>query len=114
VAHDAHNIVVVGTNPADMLACVRCLEEMGGGLVAAAGGSVVARLGLPVCGLISTQDFETVRRQLDEVNGAAQSLGCPLPAPFGTLSFLCLTVIPELRITDRGVLDVDAQELVTF
>ncbi len=114
VAHDAHNLVVAGTNPGDMLACVRALEQMGGGLVVVSAGSVLARLPLQVAGLVSTQDFRTVRRQLDEVTGAARSLGCALPAPFGTLSFLCLSVIPELRITDRGVFDVVRQQIIAL
>ena len=112
VAHDAHNLVVAGTNPADMLTCVRTLEEMGGGLVVVSAGSVVARLPLQLAGLVSTHNFPTVRRRLGEVTKAARSLGCTLPAPFGTLSFLCLSVIPELRITDHGVLDVVGQRLV--
>jgi len=114
VAHDAHNLVVAGTNPRDMLVCVRVLAEMGGGLVVVSAGSVVARLPLAVAGLISTEHFQTVRGQLDQVTQAAQSLGCPLPAPFGTLSFLCLSVIPELRITDRGVLDVTKQQIIAL
>ncbi|UCC29829.1 MAG: adenine deaminase [Phycisphaerales bacterium] len=112
VAHDAHNLVTAGTNPGDMLACVRTLEEMGGGLVVVSAGSVVARLPLQVAGLVSTENSRTVRRQLGELTEAARSLGCTLPAPFGTLSFLCLSVIPELRITDRGVLDVVGQRLI--
>jgi adenine deaminase len=112
VAHDAHNLVITGTNPRDMTACARALEECGGGFVAVSAGSVVARLPLPVAGLLSTRDFHTVRRELDQVTQAARSLGCRLPAPFGTLSFLCLSVIPELRITDRGVFDVLAQQVV--
>jgi adenine deaminase len=114
VAHDAHNLVVVGTSPAEMLACARSLMEMGGGFVVISGGSVAARLPLSVAGLISSKDYQTVRRQLDELTAAARSLGCPLPAPFGTLSFLCLSVIPELRITDRGLFDVANQQVVTF
>ncbi len=114
VAHDAHNLVVAGTNAADMLICARALEEMGGGFVVVSDGSVVARLPLGVAGLMSTQGFRSVRRQLDEVTEAARSLGCPLPAPFGTLSFLCLSVIPELRITDRGVFDVVRQKAITL
>lgn len=114
VAHDAHNLVVAGTNPGDMLVCAHALKDMGGGFVVVSCGSVVARLPLEVMGLVSTQDYPTVRRQLDEVTEAARSLGCPLPAPFGTLSFLSLSVIPELRITDRGVFNVASQQVVTL
>ncbi len=112
VAHDSHNLVVAGTNARDMLACVRALAEHGGGFVAASGGTVRALLPLPVAGLLSLQDADTVCRQLDEVNHAAHALGCPLEAPFGTLSFLALPVIPELRITAQGVFDVREQRFV--
>ncbi len=114
VAHDAHNLVVAGTTTGDMLACALALAETGGGFVVAAEGSIVARLPLPVAGLLSTHDHRTVLEELNEVTQAARNLGCTLPTPFGTLSFLCLTVIPELRITDRGLLDVTRQELVSF
>lgn len=112
VAHDAHNLVVAGTTTGDMLACARALAETGGGFVVAADGSIVARLPLPVAGLLSTHDHRTVLEELNEVTQAARNLGCTLPTPFGTLSFLCLSVIPELRITDRGLLDVTRQEFV--
>jgi len=112
VAHDSHNLVVAGTNATDMLACARALEETGGGFVAAAGGVITAMLPLPVAGLLSTKPAEEVRRQLREVRAAARELGCPLATPFGTLSFLPLSVIPELRITDQGLFDVGQQEFV--
>ena len=92
----------------------RALEECGGGFVVVSEGSVLARLPLAVAGLMSTESCQTVRRQLDEVTAAAHSLGCSLPAPFGTLSFLSLSVIPELRITDRGVFDVMTQKFLTL
>ncbi len=113
VAHDSHNLIVAGTNPEDMLVCVRALQESGGGFVVAAEGAVRARLPLPVAGLLSTADADTVCRQLREVREAAQTLGCELPAPFGTLSFLALPVIPELRITDQGLFDVRSQQFVS-
>lgn len=106
VAHDSHNLIVVGTNPQDMLACVQALARSGGGFVAAADGQVLAELPLPVAGLMSTSDVHTVRHQLQHLHTAAQSLGCPLPSPFATLSFLPLPVIPELRVTPRGLFDV--------
>lgn len=113
VAHDAHNLVIAGTNAADMLACTRALAEMGGGLVVSSAGAIKARLPLPVAGLVSDRDHRSVRSQLDEVTAAARNLGCPLDAPFGTLSFLSLSVIPELRITDRGLFDVTKQQIVS-
>jgi adenine deaminase len=112
VAHDSHNLVVAGTNSADMLACVRALEKSGGGFVVASGGQVVAELPLAIAGLISTEPAEVVCRQLEAVNAAARALGCPLSAPLGTLSFLALPVIPELRITDQGLFDVVGQRFV--
>jgi adenine deaminase len=112
VAHDSHNLIVVGTDPGDMLLCTRALSEMAGGFVVAAGGQVRARLPLPFAGLLSVENTEAVCRQLDEVRVAAAELGCTLPAPFGTLSFLALPVIPELRITDQGLYDVARQQFV--
>jgi adenine deaminase len=114
VAHDSHNLIVAGTNARDMLTCVRALEHSGGGFVVAAGGEVRACLPLPVAGLLSTQSADTVCSQLREVCDAARALGCRLPEPFGTLSFLALPVIPELRITDRGMFDVRQQEFVSL
>lgn len=114
VAHDAHNLVLAGTHPRELLICAKALEEAGGGFVVVSEGVVVARLPLAFGGIVSTRGFPEVRRQLDEVIGAARALGCTLPAPFGTLSFLSLSVIPELRITDRGLLDVNRQELLTL
>jgi adenine deaminase len=112
VAHDSHNLIIAGTSAADMLVCAQALAEHGGGFVVAAHGAVQAILPLPVAGLLSVESAETVCRQLDEVNHAAAVLGCPLEAPFGTLSFLALPVIPELRITTRGVFDVAKQEFI--
>jgi adenine deaminase len=112
VGHDAHNLMVAGTNAGDMIACARVIEEMGGGFAVVADGAVTARMALPVAGLMSTEPAETVCAQQREVNAAAAELGCGLPAPFGTLSFLPLSVIPALRITDDGLFDVNAFELV--
>lgn len=112
VAHDSHNLIVVGTNPQDMLACVQALARSGGGFVVAAGGQLLAELPLPVAGLMSTQDVHAVRDRLQQLHAAAHSLGCALPSPFATLSFLPLPVIPELRITPRGLFDVCRQQFV--
>jgi len=113
VAHDSHNLIVAGTNSRDMLACVRSLAASGGGFVAASDGEVRASLPLPVAGLLSVEPAEVVCRQLAEVYAAAHSLGCDLASPFGTLSFLALPVIPELRITDQGLFDVVRQRFVS-
>ncbi len=112
VAHDSHNLIVAGTNPRDLLLCVRALEESGGGWVVASGGAVRACLPLPVAGLLSTASVDEVCRGLEELHGVTRQLGCGLPYPFGTLSFLALPVIPELRITDQGLFDVGRQQFV--
>lgn len=112
VAHDSHNLIIAGTNPHDMLVCAQALAECGGGFVVASGGEVRARLPLPLAGLLSLETAETVCRQLAEVESAARALGCNVPCPFGVLSFLALSVIPELRITDQGLWDVLAQRFV--
>jgi adenine deaminase len=95
-----------------MLACVEALACNGGGFVAAAGGQLLAELPLPVAGLMSTQDAYAVRDRLQQLHAAARSLGCTLPSPWASLSFLPLPVIPELRITPRGLFDVCRQQFV--
>jgi len=107
VAHDAHNIIVVGTNDRDMLVAVRTLEKMGGGYVAVADGKVAAALALPIAGLMSDQPARTVVVGLKKLLEKAHTWGCRLDNPFITLSFLALPVIPELKITDQGLIDVN-------
>ncbi|MCX6894328.1 MAG: adenine deaminase [Verrucomicrobia bacterium] len=105
VAHDAHNVVVVGTNDADIVRVIQELEKLQGGQVAVADGVVTAELGLPVAGLVSDQPLDEVMRRIDGLNAAAHALGCDLEAPFMTLSFLSLSPIPELKLTDQGLID---------
>jgi adenine deaminase len=112
VAHDSHNLIIAGTNARDLLACAKALAESGGGFVVASGGEIRARLPLPLAGLLSLQSADTVGQQLHEVESAARALGCEVPCPFGILSFLALSVIPELRITDQGLWDVGMQQFV--
>lgn len=112
VAHDAHNVIAVGVDDADIRAAVTAFHAMGGGLVAAAGGEARARLALPVAGLMSPEPLETVRRGLDRLNAVGRDLGGRLRDPFMTLSFLALPVIPALKLTDRGLVDVDRFEVV--
>jgi adenine deaminase len=114
VAHDSHNLILAGTNARDLLTCARALEESAGGFVVAADGEVKALLPLPLAGLLSVEQAETVCRHLEEVERAAQALGCSVPCPFGILSFLALSVIPELRITDQGLWDVAAQQFIRY
>jgi adenine deaminase len=112
VAHDAHNIGVVGTSDADMLRAVNAVAEMQGGLAVVRDGEVIGRLPLPIAGLMSDLPFEQVARGLEEVESAALSLGCTVRRPFMSLSFLALSVIPSLKLTERGLVDVDAWRLV--
>ncbi|MEY2537715.1 MAG: adenine deaminase [Verrucomicrobiota bacterium] len=105
VAHDAHNVVVVGTNDADIISAVKALEEMRGGQVVVADGKVEASLPLPIAGLVSDQPLETVIDKIAELNAAAARLGCRLDAPFMTLSFMSLSPIPALKLTDQGLVD---------
>ena len=112
VAHDAHNIVVVGVDDHDMARAVRRLYELGGGVVVVERRGVRAEVPLPVAGLLSTAPLADVVRRSRECVEAARRLGCTLPSPFQTLSFLALSVIPKLKITDRGLVDVDRFEVV--
>jgi adenine deaminase len=106
VAHDSHNIIVAGVDDDDMKAAVKGVVETGGGLTVACNGEIKARLPLPIAGLMSRQALEKVRRQIDKLIDAAIGLGCRAPDPFMTLSFLALPVIPELKLTDKGLFDV--------
>ncbi len=106
VAHDSHNIIVAGTNDADMMAAARAVAESGGGLAVVDGGKVMERLPLPVAGLLSDEPLESVRSRMDGLLKAARALGSPLANPFMVLSFLALPVIPALKLTDRGLVDV--------
>ena len=112
IAHDSHNIVAVGASDEDIFTAVREIERLGGGLVVAAGGKVLASLALPIAGLLSDEPLEVVVEKLDRVERAAADLGTALPSPFSTLSFLALPVIPELRVTDLGLVDVNQFRLI--
>ena len=112
VAHDAHNIVVVGMNDADMVRAVDRLAELGGGIVAVDNGEVLAELPLPVGGLLSDLPLADVVERSRACTEAALRLGCRGATPFLTMSFLALSVIPSLKITDQGLVDVDRFELV--
>jgi adenine deaminase len=114
VAHDSHNIVLVGTNDADMLKAVEVIHAMRGGLVAVLEGKVLASLSLPIAGLMSEASVAQVDLQLAALLRAAKNLGCKIPDPFMTLSFLSLPVIPELKITDRGLVDVNQFKFVSL
>ncbi len=112
VAHDAHNIVVVGVDDNDMARAVQRLVELGGGIVAVESRGVRAELPLPVAGLLSDAPLAEVVAQSRACNDAAAALGSQVATPFLTLSFLALSVIPKLKITDHGLVDVDRFEIV--
>ncbi len=105
VAHDAHNVVVVGTNDPDIARAIEELERMKGGQVAVEQGEVKAALALPIAGLVSDRPLEEVMKRIADLNAAAHALGCDLEAPFMSLSFLSLSPIPELKLTDQGLID---------
>ena len=113
VAHDSHNIIVVGCDEASMATAVNSLVEAGGGLSVVQNSTVLARLPLPVAGLLSDAPLEDVVGGVEELNHAYFELGGTLPNPFMALSFLALPVIPELRITDRGLVDVRKFDFVS-
>ena len=112
VAHDSHNIIAVGTNDFDILKAIEEIERLQGGLVACVNHKVLASLPLPVAGLLSPEPLEVVVAQFEKLEKVAASLGNLPPAPFSILSFLALPVIPELRLTDLGLVDVVAFKLI--
>jgi adenine deaminase len=112
IAHDSHNIVAVGTSDEDIFTAVKEIEKLQGGLVVLAGGKVLASLALPIAGLLSDEPLEVVVSKLEKLEQLAQDLGITLPSPFSTLSFLALPVIPELRLTDLGLVDVNKFRLI--
>lgn len=112
VAHDSHNLVVVGTNDQDIFKAVIAIQEMGGGLVAVSDEKVLISLPLPIAGLMSEASVSQVNLQLKALDRAVKDLGCNLPDPYMTLSFMSLPVIPELKITDKGLVDVNQFKFV--
>jgi adenine deaminase len=105
VAHDNHNLLVVGMDDDDMLAAVARLRETGGGMVAVDGGEVIGEVRLPIAGLISDRSVPEVADEVRSLDRAYKDLGCPLEYPFMMVSFLSLGVIPALRVTNRGLVD---------
>lgn len=112
VAHDSHNLIVMGTNEADMACAANELAEIGGGMIVVDQGEVLAKVPMPIAGLMSDQPLETVVEQVDELEQAWRQLGCHIHAPFMTFSLIALPVIPEIRITNRGIADVNRFELI--
>jgi adenine deaminase len=113
VAHDSHNLIVAGMNDNDMIAAARYITNIGGGLAVANNGEIIASLLLPIAGIISNQNLDYVISGLSEVNLASKSLGKNIvDDPFMLLSFLSLPVIPSLKLTDKGLVDVDKFQIV--
>lgn len=112
VAHDHHNLVVIGADDASMMTAARAVAEMGGGLAVVEGSHTLATLPLPIAGLMSDRPIEEVRTRYDALIAAARALGSPLHDPFMAMSFMALEVIPKLKLTDRGLVDVERFEIV--
>jgi adenine deaminase len=106
IAHDSHNIIAVGASDEDIFTAIKEIGRLQGGLVATAGGRVLASLPLPIAGILSHQPLEVVVGKLEKLEGIAAELGTKLASPFATLSFLALPVIPEIRLTDRGLVEL--------
>ncbi len=114
VAHDSHNMIIVGTNDEDMYTAAVELVKSQGGKVVVSGGKVLSKLPLPIAGLMSNEDFGYVVNKCEELNNAAHSIGCTLEDPFMTMGFLSLPVIPELKITDKGIFDTTKFDFVNI
>ena len=112
IGHDSHNVCVIGCNDADMAAAVNRLIALRGGFAAAVDGQVTAELALPIAGLMSDRPFEEVEQGLRRLRAAVVAMGTTLHEPFLQMAFLALPVIPHLKITDKGLVDVDKFELV--
>jgi adenine deaminase len=112
IAHDSHNIIAVGTNDKDIFIAIKELERIQGGLSISAEGEILGSLPLPIAGLLSEDPLRKIADKLADLHGITLKLGCPLTSPFVTLSFLALPVIPELRLTDMGMVDVNDFKLL--
>ena len=112
IAHDSHNIVAVATNDKDLIQAAIQIVRMQGGIALAQGGKVIESLPLPIAGLMSDQPIEHVSERLKDLKSAAQKLGTPLEEPFMAMAFLSLPVIPKLKITDLGLVDVDRFRII--
>lgn len=111
VAHDAHNVIIMGTNFEDMALCANKIQELQGGIVIAK-DRIVDYLHLPFAGILSTENAYSVDRKLKKLHGIVKKMGCTIDSPFTQMSFLSLPVIPSLKITDKGLVDVDAFRII--
>ncbi|WP_233713479.1 adenine deaminase [Lederbergia citri] len=112
VAHDSHNLLVMGTNPEDMAFAANELAKMGGGMIVVENQKVLAKVSMRIAGLMSDQPLETVVKEVQELEQAWKEIGCPIHAPFMTFSLIALPVIPEIRISNRGIVDVTEFKLI--
>jgi adenine deaminase len=106
VGHDSHNLIILGANDKDMVIAAERIQELQGGQVVVVDGEVKAELPLPIGGLMSDLPLEEVYGRIEELDRVTDELGSKIPHPFMTLSFMALPVIPELKVTDRGLVDV--------
>jgi adenine deaminase len=112
VAHDSHNLIVAGRTPQDMLLAAQAVVEMGGGAALVAGGRVAARVRLPVAGLMSAEPVEVVAAEVRAFNALGREMGLWAGSPVLAISSLALPVSPHIRITDRGMVEVESQRFV--
>ena len=112
VAHDSHNMIIVGTNDYDMYVAAVELVKSQGGKIVVNNGEVISKLPLPIAGLMSDKDFNYVLEKCDELNKASHKIGCTLEDPFMTMAFMSLPVIPELKVTDKGIFDTNKFKFV--
>jgi len=112
VGHDSHNLCVVGKSTKDMQVALNCLIESGGGFCVVKDQNVLAQLALPLAGLMTHEDPKIVEKKLIELRNASREIGCSLPEPFLQLAFLCLPVIPSLKLTDKGLVDVEKFQII--
>lgn len=113
IAHDHHNIIVTGTNDQDMALCCSVIEEMQGGFALVSQGEVLGKLALPIGGLLSEEPVDSIIEGLEKINQAYHEIGGTLPAPFMTISFIGLPTVPDLGLTDMGLVDVFCHKLIS-
>ena len=114
VSHDSHNVIAVGVTDEEIFRAVEAVRIMGGGLSVVKDNQILSKVPLEIAGLMSGEPLETLVRQLRKIKTAAAGLGCALEEPFMALSFLALPVIPELKLTDMGLVDVNKFEIVSL
>ena len=112
VGHDSHNLIVLGTSDADMSIAGKAVVEMGGGFSAVIDGEVVGRLELPLAGLMSLESVQAVESRMEKLKAVANGMGSAIDDPFMLLGFLALPVIPKLKLTDKGLVDVEKFSII--